>query len=134
MCRPLAILENWYSKEKRKDATFKVSNIYYEFNSALLTPESQQELSGLVTLLQDNQTIVIEISSHTDNIGTDEANTAVSQRRAQGVVDFLVQKGIDGSRLRAKGYGKTKPVATNSNEAGRTLNRRTEFKVVGELK
>ncbi|MEY4927893.1 MAG: hypothetical protein RI894_2329, partial [Bacteroidota bacterium] len=121
-------------REKKANVAFKINNIYYEFNSAMLTPESTQELTSLLTLLNDNQTAIVEISAHTDNVGTPAANQSISQRRAQSVVDFLTSHGINSNRLRAKGYGATQPIADNKTEASRAKNRRTEFKLLGEIK
>ncbi len=121
-------------REKKANVAFKINNIYYEFNSAMLTPESTQELTSLLTLLNDNQTAIVEVSAHTDNVGTPAANQSISQRRAQSVVDFLTSRGVSAARLRAKGYGATQPISDNKTEASRAKNRRTEFKLVGEIK
>ncbi len=121
-------------REKKANVAFKMNNIYYETNSAMLTPESIQELNGLLTLMNDNLSSIIEISAHTDNSGTSSVNQALSQRRAQSVVDYLTSHGISANRLRAKGYGATQPISDNKTEASRAKNRRTEFKLVGEIK
>ena len=82
---------------------------------------------------------IIEIGSHTDNVGTDEYNIDLSQKRSESVVNYLISKRISSERLVAKGYGMRIPVAPNTNSdgsdnpEGRQLNRRTEFKVVGEI-
>jgi outer membrane protein OmpA-like peptidoglycan-associated protein len=72
----------------------------------------------------------IEISGHTDNRGSAELNQKLSENRAKAVVDYLVAKGINPSRLEYKGYGKDQPIATNDTDAGRQENRRTEFKIL----
>ena len=83
--------------------------------------------------------IIVEIGSHTDNKGGDRYNLRLSQKRAESVVNYLVQNGIDPNRLRAKGYGEMHPIAPNTNEdgsdnpEGRAKNRRTEFRVIGTL-
>jgi outer membrane protein OmpA-like peptidoglycan-associated protein len=84
----------------------------------------------LVALLKGNPEKKIEIGGHTDNVGSDEANLTLSNNRAQSVVDYLIKKGIATTRLTAKGYGETLPIATNDTDAGRAKNRRTEFKVI----
>lgn len=112
-----------------------LSDIYYEFNSAELNDTSKNSLNELVKIMNDNAKITIELSAHTDNIGSDEYNMELSQRRAQSCVDYLISEGISSSRISAKGYGESMPIAPNTikgkdNPEGRQLNRRTEFKVV----
>ena len=107
-------------------------NIYFDFDKATFKMESYTELTKLLRLLKENATSIVEISGHTDSKGSTEYNIELSQRRANAVVDWLVKKGIDRSRLSAKGYGETKPLASNDDEKdGRELNRRTEFAVTG---
>ena len=74
----------------------------------------------------------IEISGHTDNRGSLETNTKLSNTRAKSVVEYLIQKGISPSRLKYKGYAYTQPIASNDNETGRQLNRRVEFKILAK--
>jgi OOP family OmpA-OmpF porin len=113
-----------------------IKNILYDFNKADLRPESKIVLNGLVTILKDNPKIKIELSAHTDSIGSDAYNLNLSQMRAQSCVDYIVSSGINSERIFAKGYGRTKPVAPNSlpngqdNPDSRQLNRRTEFTVL----
>ncbi|PJB15500.1 MAG: hypothetical protein CO118_03340 [Flavobacteriales bacterium CG_4_9_14_3_um_filter_32_8] len=109
---------------------FKLNNILYDFDKATLRLESVVELDRLVIILTEQAAIKVEISSHTDSKGSDEYNQKLSQARAKSVTDYLTKKGIDKNRLLAKGYGESKPVATNDNDDGRQLNRRTEFKVL----
>jgi outer membrane protein OmpA-like peptidoglycan-associated protein len=105
-------------------------NIYFDFDKATLRPQSIEELDHLYQFLVNNPTAIVEISAHTDRIGSYEYNINLSKRRAQAVVDYLINKGIDSKRLITKGYGFTKPVATNLTEEGRQLNRRVEFKIL----
>lgn len=113
-----------------------IKNILYDFDKADLRPESKTVLNGLVTILKDNPKIKIELSSHTDSIGSDAYNLNLSQMRAQSCVDYIIASGIETERIFAKGYGRTKPIAPNStpdgkdNPDGRQLNRRTEFTVL----
>ncbi len=107
-----------------------LKNIFFEFDKANLRPESIPELERLVKLLNDVPTLKIEISGHTDNIGSELYNQQLSEERAKAVVDFLIAKGIDEDRLTYAGYGLTQPIATNETEDGRQMNRRTEFKVI----
>jgi outer membrane protein OmpA-like peptidoglycan-associated protein len=114
----------------RPGASIVLNNVFFETNKWDLKPESLVELNRLVDLLSANPDKKIEIGGHTDNVGSDESNQTLSQNRAKSVVDYLVKKGIDATRLSSKGYGETTPVATNDTDEGRAKNRRTEFKVV----
>ncbi|MDE6650809.1 MAG: OmpA family protein, partial [Paramuribaculum sp.] len=133
-----------------------VENIFYDYNKATLRPESTVALDSLAQILRDNPGITVEMSSHTDRIGSDTYNNNLSENRAKSVVDYLISAGIDSGRLNWKGYGKTRPkkvtkriarlypqfkegevlneeyVNTLSDEdkaAADQINRRTEFKV-----
>ena len=109
-----------------------LNNVFYDFDKTTLRTESLAELEHLVTLLNENASLKIEIASHTDSRGSEEYNQKLSQARAQSVVDYLVYKGINQNRLIAKGYGETIPLTSNDTEGGRQLNRRTEFKILGK--
>lgn len=114
------------------NASVVLNNIFFDVNKYDLKPESQVELDKLVQLLNDNPTLKVEISGHTDNVGSPADNLVLSNNRAKSVVNYLVSKGIAANRLSYKGYGETKPVADNNTEEGRALNRRTEMKVTGQ--
>ena len=105
-------------------------NIFFATGSATLTTASNAELDRLVKLLKDVPKLKIEISGHTDNVGSESMNQKLSEDRAASVVNYLVSKGIDKARLTSKGYGSTKPVATNNSSEGRQQNRRTEFEIL----
>jgi outer membrane protein OmpA-like peptidoglycan-associated protein/tetratricopeptide (TPR) repeat protein len=108
-------------------------NIYFDTGKAILKPESFQELDKLEKMLKENTTYTIEISGHTDKIGSAELNKKLSQNRAKAVVKYLVNKGIEASRLTAVGYGEEKPLASNDDELeGREINRRTEFEIISQ--
>ena len=117
----------------------RIYNIYYGFDSATLRSQSFPSLDTLVDLMKDNPAIVVEIGSHTDSKGKQNYNIKLSQARAQSVVDYMISKGVSADRVKAQGYGDTQPVAPNKlpngkdNPEGRALNRRTEFKVIGEI-
>ena len=100
----------------------KMENIFYEFGRWEITKASEEELLKLVKLLNDNPNITIELSAHTDLVGTDEFNNELSQKRAQSCCDFLMQHGIERERLTPVGYGKTKPVICD-----KTLNKKYPF-------
>jgi outer membrane protein OmpA-like peptidoglycan-associated protein len=109
--------------------TITLTNIFFDLGKATLRIESNAELDRLVKLMNDAPKLKIEISGHTDNTGSAAMNENLSQQRANAVVAYVVTKGIDASRLTAKGYGSKKPIATNETDAGRQQNRRTEFKI-----
>lgn len=112
---------------------FVLRNIYYDFDKAVLKSTSVNELNKLLKLLKDNPSMKVRIGSHTDNKGSNEYNIALSKRRAESVVNWLVSKGIPKSRLEYKGYGEEKPIASNDDEEeGRELNRRTEFEIISK--
>jgi len=107
-----------------------LKNIFFDTDSFRLKKESFAELNTLVELLEKNPGLKVEIGGHTDNVGTEEYNLTLSEKRAESVYDFLVKKGIEKGRLRFKGYGFSEPIAENSTEEGRARNRRTEIKVL----
>ena len=113
-----------------KDATVVLRNVFFDVNKYELKPESQVELDRLVQLLQENPTLKIEISGHTDNVGKPSDNLTLSNNRAKAVVNYLLGKQIAPGRLLAKGYGESQPIATNETEEGRAQNRRTEVKIL----
>jgi len=117
-------------------------NIFYDFDKATLRPESKSELERLIKLMNDNPTLRIEISSHTDSQGNNEYNQKLSQARAKSVVDYLINAGITASRLEFKGYGEEKLIVsdveiaklktkTDKDEAHQQ-NRRSEFKILSK--
>lgn len=124
---------------KQIGLAFKLENIYYDFNSAKLRPESIATLTKVKRLLDDNPNIIVELGSHTDSKGSDTYNRRLSKKRAESVVNWLTQNGLSPSRLKPQGYGEVEPVASNKNSdgsdnpEGRQLNRRTELKVIGEI-
>lgn len=105
-------------------------NILFETGKAILTASSYEELNRLYEILQENPLMRIEISGHTDNTGSLALNLKLSEERARAVVEYLVQKGTERERLEFKGFGPGQPVADNSTAAGRTQNRRVEFKIL----
>ncbi|MCX6302000.1 MAG: OmpA family protein [Bacteroidia bacterium] len=107
-----------------------LNNILFETGKSILTAGSYTELDRLLGILQDSPLMRIEISGHTDNTGSLDLNNRLSQSRAQAVVEYLVQKGIDRSRLEFKGYGPQQPITDNATAEGRKMNRRVEFKIL----
>ncbi|HWY33038.1 MAG TPA: OmpA family protein, partial [Nitrosopumilaceae archaeon] len=109
--------------------------IYYQTNEYEITPDNAKRLDVIVKSLIKNQTYKLEIYSHTDSKGNDDANLDLSNKRAQAVLGFMVSKGIDKNRLLAKGMGETKIINRcvndiNCSEKEHELNRRTEFKFI----
>jgi len=107
-----------------------LNNILFQTGKSILTAGSYTELDRLLGILSENALMKIEISGHTDNTGSLALNNKLSEDRAKAVVEYLIQKGIDSSRLEFKGYGPQQPIADNSTSAGRTQNRRVEFKIL----
>jgi OmpA-OmpF porin, OOP family len=108
----------------------RLNNVFFDFDKWNLRPESYVELDRVVKLLNENPGIVIEMSAHTDSRGSDDYNFKLSDNRAKSVRDYIISKGIPETRITSKGYGETKPVATNETDDGRQLNRRVEFEII----
>ncbi len=110
-------------------------DIYYDFNSTELTAETKERLdTSILDVMNTLPNIIIELSSHTDNLGDNDYNLQLSKERADNVVQYLISKGISKDRLIARGYGSGRPVASNETEEGRARNRRTEIRIVGSLR
>jgi outer membrane protein OmpA-like peptidoglycan-associated protein len=107
-----------------------MKNVFFETDRYDLIETSKVELNKLIALLEKNNSVKIEISGHTDNIGKHGYNITLSENRAKAVIYYLSENGISSDRLSFKGYGETQPIDTNETETGRANNRRTEFKVV----
>jgi outer membrane protein OmpA-like peptidoglycan-associated protein len=112
-----------------------LKRIEFEFDKSTILPESYPILDEVVNLLAANPTIKkMTIEGHTDNQGTPEYNQRLSDDRARSVLNYLVKKGIDAGRLDSKGYGLTRPRATNDTDEGRQRNRRVEFHIIEQIK
>jgi OmpA-OmpF porin, OOP family len=107
-----------------------LKGVNFEVNSSRLTANAKVILNQVADSLTATPSMKVEIGGHTDNQGSDDFNQKLSERRAQSVHDYLVARGIDSSRLSAKGYGESQPVDTNETPEGRELNRRVEMKVL----
>lgn len=116
-----------------KLSAFRVSTIEFDTGKASLKNTSDRVLEKAYMTLQETPWTTVSIEGHTDNEGTNEQNQALSQNRAATVRDWLIKKGIPASRLSTKGFGETKPLATNDTEEGKATNRRIEFKNTGKL-
>lgn len=117
-------------EEAKKGSSFVINNIYYQTNSADLHEESKVVLEQFAQYLKENPKLKIEISGHTDNVGNEKDNEALSTNRAFTVKETIEKFGVDGHRITAKGYGPHKPIASNDSEDGRARNRRTEFLIL----
>lgn len=107
-------------------------NVFFDTDKYDLKPKSKVELDKLIAFLNKNISVKIELSGHTDNVGNSKSNQVLSDNRAKAVFNYLVEKGIKQDRLSTKGYGDTKPIATNDTPEGRAENRRTEFKIIAK--
>lgn len=109
--------------------TIRLNNLFFDFAQSVLRSESIAELDRLAQLLQSKPTMIIELSGHTDDVGTAADNIVLSQERVNAVKEYLISKGVKPERMKAKGYGEKKPIAPNTTEESRQKNRRVEFKI-----
>ncbi|MBO0952647.1 OmpA family protein [Fibrella forsythiae] len=112
------------------DQTIELKAIQFVQSTADMVPEAQTDLDRVLTFLTQNPSVSIEVAGHTDNQGDFDQNVTLSRQRAETVKAFLVGKGIAASRITTKGYGGTRPVATNNYEKSRQLNRRVEMRII----
>jgi OOP family OmpA-OmpF porin len=103
-----------------------MNNIFFDFDKSTLRPESYHELNRWVQVFKKNPELKAEIHGHTCWIGTEAYNQGLSERRATAVVNYLVSQGVAADRLTMKGYGETRPIASNETREGREQNRRVE--------
>jgi outer membrane protein OmpA-like peptidoglycan-associated protein len=118
--------EDEIPKELVQKVNLAAKQIQFETGSSTILEVSYSDLDSIVEILLDYPTIDALVEGHTDDVGDDDANMALSQSRAEAVRDYLTGKGVDYNRLTAKGYGETDPMASNKKEEGRALNRRVE--------
>ncbi len=114
----------------QREIAIQLNNIHFATNSAELTSESFAELDRVIDLIFTNPNIIIEISAHTDNVGSDAYNMLLSQRRAQSVVNYLIENEVPRHRLTSQGYGLRRPLVPNTSEENRAKNRRVEFTII----
>ena len=101
----------------------------FTFDRASLLPSQRAVLDDHEAVLEANPDVRVEIAGHTDNVGTTSYNQVLSERRARTVFDYFCTKGISSDRMRAVGYGESRPIAPNDTEEGRAANRRVDFRV-----
>ncbi len=111
-------------------ATVQLSDVNFEYNSAEIMPTSLPSLQQVLRLLETNPEVQIELAAHTDDRGNENYNLRLSQQRAASVRNYLIEKGIDPVRLKAIGYGKSKPLVPNTSDENRAKNRRVEFVIL----
>jgi len=119
-----------YLEPVRSGRSVVLNNLFFDTNKFDLKPQSRTELNRLIEFLRQYRDVQIEVSGYTDNVGSPEANSLLSQRRAQAVVEYLSGHGISLTRLRSRGYGENHPLAANDTEAHRQLNRRIELHIL----
>jgi hypothetical protein len=113
-----------------KDRAEVLNNIFFQTGKFELDDKSKVELNKMVDFLNKNRSIKIEISGHTDDVGSDAENMELSRRRALSVQQYLHKSGVGSERISSKGYGETKPVANNDSETNRQMNRRIEWRIL----
>jgi OOP family OmpA-OmpF porin len=112
------------------EAVIELEGVYFDFNQATIKPEGLAVLDQAAALLQKHERVVVEVAGHTDNAGSDAYNQGLSERRANAVRDYLTSQGVTATRLTARGYGESQPVASNDTDEGRAENRRVELIVL----
>jgi outer membrane protein OmpA-like peptidoglycan-associated protein/Tol biopolymer transport system component len=110
---------------------YTLASIYYATESHLLDKEAKILLQGFAKYLQQQQNISLQINGHTDDLGAEQNNLILSERRAQEVVNYLIELGVAPERLQAKGFGETQPKVANTSSENRAKNRRTDFEILG---
>jgi OmpA-OmpF porin, OOP family len=110
--------------------TYTLDNVHFDVGKATLRTESFSELAELVSYLKNKDDIRVEIAGHTDNVGKEADNVKLSRERADAIRNYVIKKGIQPTRVIAKGYGASEPVADNDTDEGRQMNRRTEVRIL----
>ena len=109
-----------------------IKDINFDFDKSNIKPQYHAGLDQVVTVLEQNPGLNVEVQGHTDNVGTQQYNQRLSERRAMSVKNYLVSKGIAKDRLTATGYGFSRPLTTNETEEGRAKNRRVQLDPISE--
>jgi len=112
--------------------SYDLEDVYFSINSAELNNRSKRVIDGFYEFLKDNPSIKVEVQGHTDNVGNDKFNLELSRDRAKSVYNYIMEKGISAQQISSKGYGETKPIASNATEDGRSKNRRTVFVIISK--
>lgn len=125
------ITRNFYVTPIEVGQSVDIENIYFETGRANLKPESYRSLSALIEFLNEYPNVRVEIGGHTDNVGSAEVNQRISEERARSVAEYVISNGVSPQRVVSKGYGFSKPKASNRTAEGRAQNRRVGFTIVG---
>jgi OOP family OmpA-OmpF porin len=112
------------------EAVIELEGVYFDFDKATIKPEGKVVLNEAAALLQKHERVVVEVAGHTDSVGSDAYNQGLSERRANAVKQYLTEQGVTATRLTARGYGESQPVASNDTSEGRAENRRVELIVL----
>jgi len=120
------------TKETARGLIVNMSDVLFDFNKHTLKPEAREKLAKVSGILLSYPNLKLQVEGYTDNIGSEEYNQKLSEQRADGVRDYLVSQSVQDANIRAAGYGKSKPIADNSTNAGRAQNRRVELVVTGD--
>lgn len=124
------ITKDLYLVQIEAGSIVRMNNLFFDTGQSKINSNSYVELNNVVKMLKENPGMKIEINGHTDNVGSDETNMKISEARAKTVANYIIGKGIDAQRIKHKGYGEKKPVASNSTIEGKRKNRRVEFKIL----
>jgi outer membrane protein OmpA-like peptidoglycan-associated protein len=111
------------------ERTIILDDVLFDFDKSNVKPEAASILDRLVAFMNENKDKKVSLSGHTDNVGSEAYNQKLSERRVSSVQDYVVKKGVEGSRVSGQGFGESKPIADNKTREGRAKNRRVEIKV-----
>lgn len=125
------IPKNFYVTPIEVGQSVDIEHIYFETGRSTLKPESYRSLNALIEFLKEYENVKVEIGGHTDNVGSASVNQTISEERAQAVADYVVKQGVPAHRIESKGYGFSKPKASNKTAEGRAQNRRVDFTIIG---
>lgn len=114
----------------RKDKVEILNHVFFETGDYTLTEKSKLELDKLVQFMTENKTVRIEVSGHTDDIGNDDDNQVLSEKRAESVFNYLTRKGIAAERVEYRGLGERNPLVPNDSDENRKINRRIEWRIL----
>jgi outer membrane protein OmpA-like peptidoglycan-associated protein len=122
-------LSTYLASPARGTSSFELDRIGFEIGSAALTPQSREQLRNVAVILTAYPRARVTVAGHTDNVGEEATNLALSQARAESVARVLIEDGVSPGRMRAQGFGSQKPIASNVTESGRSQNRRVMLDV-----